>query len=77
MNLLITFVRNELDRQIIKKVLAYIAEAHCELISRRRNSYRSKSFGPLRDSLAQLKVRNAVIVAIAISWAHQSFGVSR
>src|ERR1700680_2041115 len=43
------------------RALAYIAEGHCELISRRRNSYRSKSFGPLRDSLAQLKVKNAVI----------------
>jgi len=41
------------------RALAYISDGHCELISRRRNSY--KSFGELRAHLAGLKVRNAVI----------------
>ena len=41
------------------RALAYISDGHCELISRRRNNY--KSFGELRGHLAQLKVKNAVI----------------
>lgn len=41
------------------RALAYISNGHCELISRRRNAY--KSFGELRSHLAGLKVRNAVI----------------
>jgi bifunctional non-homologous end joining protein LigD len=41
------------------RALAYISDGHCELISRRRNSY--KSFGQLRSNLAKLKVKNAVI----------------
>jgi ATP-dependent DNA ligase len=41
------------------RALAYISDGHCELISRRRNAY--KSFGELRSHLAQLKVKNAVI----------------
>src|SRR3984893_2187189 len=41
------------------RALAYINDGHCELISRRRNSYRS--FGELRSHLAGLKVKNAVI----------------
>jgi bifunctional non-homologous end joining protein LigD len=39
--------------------LAYISDGHCELVSRRRNSY--KSFGELRAHLAGLTVKNAVI----------------
>jgi len=41
------------------RALAYISDGQCELISRRRNSY--KSFGELRSRLARLKVKNAVI----------------
>jgi hypothetical protein len=41
------------------RTLAYISDGHCELISRRRNSY--KSFAELRTHLAGLKVKNAVI----------------
>jgi bifunctional non-homologous end joining protein LigD len=41
------------------RALAYISDGDCELISRRRNSY--KSFGELRSHLAGLKVKNAVI----------------
>src|SRR6202140_899242 len=41
------------------RALAYISDGHCELISRRRNAY--KSFGELRSHLAGLKVNNAVI----------------
>ena len=41
------------------RALAYISDGQCELISRRRNSY--KSFGELRSRLARLKVENAVI----------------
>jgi ATP-dependent DNA ligase len=41
------------------RALAYISDGRCELISRRRNAY--KSFGELRSQLAQLKVKNAVI----------------
>jgi len=41
------------------RALAYINDGRCELISRRRNSY--KSFQELRDNLAKLKVKNAVI----------------
>jgi bifunctional non-homologous end joining protein LigD len=41
------------------RALAYISEGHCELVSRRRNAY--KSFGELREHLAGLKVKDAVI----------------
>jgi bifunctional non-homologous end joining protein LigD len=41
------------------RALAHIWDGKCELVSRRRNSY--KSFQALRDSLATLKVKNAVI----------------
>lgn len=41
------------------RALAYVSDGHCELVSRRRNSY--KSFGELRAHLAGLKVKNAVI----------------
>jgi bifunctional non-homologous end joining protein LigD len=41
------------------RALAHIWDGKCELVSRRRNSY--KSFQALRDSLAKLKVKNAVI----------------
>jgi bifunctional non-homologous end joining protein LigD len=41
------------------RALAYISDRHCELVSRRRNSY--KSFGQLRSNLAKLNVKNAVI----------------
>jgi bifunctional non-homologous end joining protein LigD len=41
------------------RALAYINDGHCELVSRRRNSY--KSFQDLRDNLAKLKAKNAVI----------------
>ena len=39
--------------------LAYISEGRCELISKRKNAY--KSFGELRQHLASLKVKDAVI----------------
>jgi bifunctional non-homologous end joining protein LigD len=41
------------------RALAYISDGKCELVSRRRNSY--KRFQPLRDSLGKLKVKNAVL----------------
>jgi bifunctional non-homologous end joining protein LigD len=41
------------------RALAYISDGNCELISRRRNSY--KSFGELRRHLGELKVKNAII----------------
>jgi bifunctional non-homologous end joining protein LigD len=41
------------------RALAYISDGHCELVSRRRNAY--KNFGELRDRLAGLKVKDAVI----------------
>jgi ATP-dependent DNA ligase len=41
------------------RALAHVWDGNCELISRRRNSYRS--FQDLRDNLAKLKVKNAVI----------------
>jgi bifunctional non-homologous end joining protein LigD len=41
------------------RALAHIWDGNCELISRKRNSY--KSFQDLRDNLAKLKVQNAVI----------------
>jgi bifunctional non-homologous end joining protein LigD len=41
------------------RALAHIWDGNCELISRKRNAY--KSFQALRDNLAQLKVKNAVI----------------
>jgi bifunctional non-homologous end joining protein LigD len=41
------------------RALAHVWDGNCELISRRRNSY--KSFQDLRDNLAKLKVKNAVI----------------
>jgi bifunctional non-homologous end joining protein LigD len=40
--------------------LAYVFDGTCELVSRRRNTY--KSFQPLRDEIARtLKVKNAVL----------------
>jgi bifunctional non-homologous end joining protein LigD len=41
------------------RALAHIWDGNCELISRKRNAY--KSFQDLRDNLAKLKVNNAVI----------------
>jgi Carboxylesterase family/ATP dependent DNA ligase domain len=41
------------------RALAYISEGRCELVSRRRNSYRS--FEPLRRSLGALKVKTAIL----------------
>jgi bifunctional non-homologous end joining protein LigD len=41
------------------RALAHVWDGKCELVSRRRNAY--KSFQTLRDSLAKLKVKNAVI----------------
>jgi bifunctional non-homologous end joining protein LigD len=41
------------------RALAHIWDGNCELISRKRNSY--KSFQELKDNLAKLKVQNAVI----------------
>src|SRR6202166_755542 len=41
------------------RALAHIWNGKCELISRRRNSY--KSFQELQDNLAKLKVKDAVI----------------
>jgi bifunctional non-homologous end joining protein LigD len=39
--------------------LAYIDDGNCELVSRRRNHY--KSFKELQDSLGKLRVRNAIL----------------
>ena len=41
------------------RALAHIWDGKCQLVSRKRNSY--KSFPGLRDNLATLKVQNAVI----------------
>jgi bifunctional non-homologous end joining protein LigD len=41
------------------RALARIWDGNCELISRKRNSY--KSFHDLRDNLAKLKVQDAAI----------------
>ncbi len=41
------------------RALAYISDGNCELLSRRRNSY--KSFIELRNSMSRLKVKNAVL----------------
>jgi ATP-dependent DNA ligase len=41
------------------RALAYISEGRCELVSKRKNAY--KSFGELRRHLASLKVKDAVI----------------
>jgi bifunctional non-homologous end joining protein LigD len=41
------------------RALAYIDDGVCELVSRRRNPY--KSFRELATSLRQLKVKNAII----------------
>jgi ATP dependent DNA ligase domain len=41
------------------RALAHIWDGNCELISRKRNAY--KSFNLLRENLAKLKVHNAVI----------------
>ena len=41
------------------RALAYIDDGVCELVSRRRNPY--KSFRELANSLRQLKVKNAII----------------
>jgi bifunctional non-homologous end joining protein LigD len=39
--------------------LAHIWDGKCELVSRKRNSY--ESFNDLRNNLARLKIKNAVI----------------
>lgn len=41
------------------RALAHVWDGNCELVSRKRNSY--KSFNELRESLSKLKVNNAVI----------------
>jgi bifunctional non-homologous end joining protein LigD len=41
------------------RALAYIDDGVCELVSRRRNHY--KSFKELQESLGQLRVKNAII----------------
>jgi bifunctional non-homologous end joining protein LigD len=41
------------------RALAYISDGRCELVSRRRIPY--KSFQELRDNLAKLKVKSAII----------------
>jgi len=41
------------------RALAHFWDGKCELVSRRRNAY--KSFNELRENLAKLKVQNAVI----------------
>ena len=41
------------------RALAYIGDGHCDLISRKNNRY--KSFGPLREGLAGLRVPNAIL----------------
>jgi hypothetical protein len=41
------------------RALAHIWDGNCELISRKRNAY--KSFNKLRENLTKLKVQNAVI----------------
>lgn len=41
------------------RALAHIWDGNCELVSRKRNAY--KSFQDLRNNLAKLKVQNAVI----------------
>jgi len=41
------------------RALAHVWDGHCELISRRRHS--NKTFQDLRDNLAKLKVKNAII----------------
>jgi bifunctional non-homologous end joining protein LigD len=41
------------------RALAHIWEGKCELVSRRRNTY--KSFQELKDNLAKLKVKDAII----------------
>src|ERR1700688_3870307 len=41
------------------RALAHIWDGKCELVSRRRNTY--KSFQELKDNLAKLKVKDAII----------------
>jgi bifunctional non-homologous end joining protein LigD len=41
------------------RALAHVWDGNCELVSRKRNAY--KSFNELRENLAKLKVQNAVI----------------
>jgi bifunctional non-homologous end joining protein LigD len=41
------------------RCLAYIEDGACQLVSRRRNTY--ESFATLRDSLAELRVKNAAL----------------
>jgi ATP dependent DNA ligase domain len=41
------------------RCLAYIADGSCELVSRRRNVY--KSFAPLKEALVELRVKNALL----------------
>jgi bifunctional non-homologous end joining protein LigD len=41
------------------RALAQISDGRCDLISRKNNT--RKSFGPLREALAELRVREAVL----------------
>jgi bifunctional non-homologous end joining protein LigD len=41
------------------RALAHISDGRCDLISRKNNVY--KSFGPLREALAGLRIRDAVL----------------
>jgi len=41
------------------RALAHVWDGNCELVSRRRNAY--KSFQGLRDSFAKLKVKDAIV----------------
>jgi bifunctional non-homologous end joining protein LigD len=41
------------------RALCHIGDGSCDLISRKNNRY--KSFGPLREALAGLRVRDAVL----------------
>jgi ATP-dependent DNA ligase len=41
------------------RALAYVADGRSDLISRKNNTY--KSFGPLREALAGLRVQDAVL----------------
>jgi ATP-dependent DNA ligase len=53
------------------RALAHVWDGHCELISRRRNSY--KSFQELRENLGKLKVKNAILRLDV--WIHFRGGV--
>src|SRR5260370_781642 len=41
------------------RAVAYIADGRCQLVSRKNNVY--KSFGPLREALAGLRIQDAVV----------------